>query len=143
MIQQKIATDNPGSTSSVRKASFKTLMIAGLFCQGLLLSSCASTPAPTEAVNAAELAIATAEQARVADYAAPELGEAREYLTSAKIAVAKKEMIEARRFAEKARINADYAVARANAEKAKSVNEQMQESISTLKQEMQRNTGVK
>ena len=45
----------------------------------LLLTGCASTPQPpTQALQAAEMAITTAEQARVADYASPELGAARQ-----------------------------------------------------------------
>lgn len=115
-------------------------VMAGLF----LLAACASTPEPpTEQLRAAEQAITTAEQARVADYASPELNEAREKLAAAKNAVAQEEMVLAQRLAEQSRVNADLASAKADMLKAKAVNEEMQKSIDILKQEMQRNTGVR
>lgn len=142
MIQSKIACANENSYS--RPASFTALMMSAVLFSGVMLSSCASKPVPpTQALQAAQLAIETAEQARVAEYASPELAEARENLTSARIAVEKEDMIAAERLAEQSRVNAELAVAKASAQKAKAVNEEMQKSISTLKQEMQRNTGVK
>lgn len=113
--------------------------VAGLF----VLAACASAPAPpNEALQAAELAITHAEQARVADYASPELGAAREKLTAARAAVQQKKMILAGRLAEQARVDAELAAALAEAAKARIVNDDMQKGIDTLKQEMQRNTGA-
>ncbi len=113
--------------------------VAGL----LVLAACASAPAPpNEALQAAELAIAHAEQARVADYASPELGAAREKLAAARAAVQQEKMILAGRLAEQARVDAELAAALAEAAKAKVVNDDMQKGIDTLKQEMQRNTGA-
>ncbi|MES2824508.1 MAG: DUF4398 domain-containing protein [Pseudomonadota bacterium] len=121
-----------------------TLAILSSVTFALLLSACASTPKPpTQALQAAETAISNAEQARVADYASPELVEAREKLTAARLAVEKEDMLAAHRFAEQARVDAELALAKQNAAKAKAVNEEMQKGISTLKQEMNRNTGVK
>jgi uncharacterized membrane protein len=115
-------------------------VMAGMF----LLAACASTPEPpTEQLRAAQQAITTAEQARVADYASPELNEARLKLASANTAVAQKEMVLAQQLAEQSRVNAELASAKAEMLKAKAVNEEMQKSIDTLKQEMQRNTGVR
>lgn len=109
----------------------------------LLLAACASAPVPpTEALQAAELAIANAEQARVADYASPELGQARDKLTAARAAVQKEEMVEARRLAEQSRADAELATAKAGALKAKAVNDEMLKSTESLKQEMQRNPGA-
>jgi electron transfer flavoprotein alpha subunit len=108
----------------------------------LALAGCASAPeAPTESLRAAEMAIAHAEQARVADYAAPELGTARRLLSAARDAVADEEMALAWRLAEQSRANAELAYAKAEAAKAAAVNEEMQKSIDALKQEMQRNSG--
>lgn len=116
------------------------ILIAGLFT----LVACASTPEPpTQALQAAEQAITTAEQARVADYASPELNEARLNLASAKNAVQEKEMVLALHLAEQSRVNAELASAKAEMLKARSVNEEMQKSLDTLKQEMQRNTGAR
>lgn len=109
-----------------------------------MLAACASAPqAPTQALQAAELAIANAEQARVADYASPELGEAREKLTAARAAVQEEHMVLAQRLAEQSRVDAELATAKFEAAKANSVNDEMRKSTDALKQEMQRNPGAK
>lgn len=110
----------------------------------LALAACASVPQPpTEALQAAELAISNAEKARVADYASPELGAARENLSAARTAVQQEQMMLATRLAEQSQANAQLATAKAEAAKAKVVNDEMQKSIDTLKQEMQRNPGAR
>jgi len=115
-------------------------------CMAVLASSlimaCASTPPPTRQLTAAESAISHAEQAQVADYASPELVEARENLADARAAVANKEMTRAARLAQKAELNANLATAKTAAVKAKTVNDEMQKSTTVIKQEMQRNQGV-
>jgi hypothetical protein len=118
------------------------LRMAGVAATLLTLAGCASTPeAPTESLRAAEMAITQAEKARVADYAAPEIGAARQLLTSARDAVADEDMALAWRLAEQSRVNAELAYAKAEAAKAAEVNEEMQKGIDALKQEMQRNSG--
>lgn len=113
-----------------------------LVLSGALLAGCSSPPkAPDQALQAAELAIASAEQARVADYASPELGEARDKLTAARAAVAKEEMVSAARLAEQARVDAELAMAKAEAAKAQAVNDELGKNINTLEQELQRNSG--
>jgi uncharacterized protein (UPF0264 family) len=116
-----------------------------LLAGGLLaLAACASPPKPpTAALQAAELAIASAEQARVADYASLELGEAREKLTAARGAVQQEQMVLAGRLADESRVSAELASAKAEAAKAKAVNDEMRKSTETLKHEMQRNPGAK
>ncbi len=122
------------------KAGLMPLITVCAICT--VLAGCASTPkAPNEALQAAELAIANAEQDRVADYASPELGEARDKLTAARIAVVEKEMVRAARLAEQARVDAELASAKAKAAKAQEVNEQLDKNINTLQQELQRNSG--
>jgi len=109
----------------------------------LVLTACASTPKPpSQELQAAEMAITTAEQARVADYASPELGEARQKLTSARDAVQAKDMVLAQRLAEQSRLDAELATAKAGVAKAKVVNDEMEKGTDTIKQEMQRNPGV-
>ncbi len=123
--------------------SMTTLRVAGLFTGLLLLSACASPPLPpSQALQAAESAISNAEQARVADYASPELGIARAKLTAANAAVQREEMLMAERLADQARVEAELALAKSQATKAKVVNDEMQKSTNSLKQEMQRNTGA-
>lgn len=117
---------------------FMGTAVAGL----LLLGACASAPKPPTAdLQAAELAIANAERARVADYASVELSEARDKLTAARSAVQEEQMSRAQRLAQQARVDAELASARAEVAKARVVNEQMQKGTDTLKQEMQRTTG--
>lgn len=116
--------------------------LAALAVSGVLVTGCSSPPkAPDQALQAAELAIATAEQARVADYASPELGEARDKLTAARTAVAKEEMTTAARLAEQARADAELATAKAEAAKAQAINDELGKSVNTLEQELQRNSG--
>lgn len=109
----------------------------------LLLTACASAPkAPTAALQAAESAIANAEQARVADYASQELTQAREKLNAARGAVQQEQMVLALRLAEQSRVDAELASAKAEQIQAKAVNDEMKQSTDALKQEMQRNTGA-
>ncbi|WAC44457.1 DUF4398 domain-containing protein [Pseudomonas sp. SL4(2022)] len=123
-------------------AGLALLRMSGL-CAVLLLSACASPPLPPgQALQAAQSAISNAEQARVADYASPELGIAREKLAAANSAVQREEMLLAERLADQARVEAELALARSQATKAKVVNDEMQKSTNSLKQEMQRNTGA-
>jgi hypothetical protein len=108
----------------------------------LALGGCATpTEPPTQALAAAESAIANAEQARVADYASAELTTARQKLAAANTAVRNEEMVEAEYLAVEAEAHAELALARAEELKAKAINDDMRKSIDTLKQEMQRATG--
>lgn len=118
-------------------------MLAAATLGSLMLAACASAPkAPDQALQAAEMSITTAEQARVADYASPELGEARKKLTDAHAAVQEKNMVLAERLAEESRVDAELATAKAAIGKANVVNDEMKKSTDTIKTEMQRNPGV-
>jgi uncharacterized protein DUF4398 len=111
--------------------------LAGLFALG----ACASTPAPTASLQAARVAISTAEQADAGHYAAGELGEARAKLESAESAVQGKQMIAADRYAKESSAEAGLAAARTAEAKARAVNDEMRHSTATLIQEMQRGSG--
>lgn len=125
-----------------KENKFLSLPLAPAFAALLLLSSCASTPQPpTSELQAAEQAIASAERARVADYASVELSAARDKLSAARSAVQQEKMVQAQRLALQARADAELASALAEVAKARVVNEQMQKGTDTLKQEMQRKTG--
>ena len=131
------------NVSKIKACAGTTLFITSALVGVLALAACSSAPKPpTEALQAAEQAIETAEQARVADYASPELGEARDKLTAARMAVQEEEMEQGQRLAEQSRAAAELALARAQASKANVVNDEMKKSTSTIKQEMQRNPGV-
>jgi len=117
--------------------------LAGSIAAILVLTACAAAPMPpTNELLAARTAIESAEQARVADYTSPELGEARDKLNAANAAVQREEMTTARRLAEQSQADAQLALARSQATKAKLVNEEMLKSTDSLKVEMQRNPGV-
>lgn len=110
----------------------------------LVLGACASMPQPpTQQLQAAELAITGAEQARVADFASPELNDARQKLVAARTAIQNEQMVLAQQLADESRTSAELATARTEMLKARMVNEEMQKSIDTLKQEMLRNTGTR
>jgi hypothetical protein len=108
----------------------------------MVLAACASTPpAPTAALDAAQIAISNAEKAEAGQYAAGQLAEARDRLSSANSAVAANHMIVAERLANESRAEAELASAATAAVKAQAVNAQMQRSNQNLKDELQRNTG--
>jgi hypothetical protein len=141
-IQTFKAAADPGPSLRIATAIAGMFMAIGVAAL-LMLSACATVPQPpTEALQGAEQAIANAEQARVADYASPELGQAREKLTAARAAVQEEKMVLAQRLAEESRVDAELASAKAEAAKAKTVNDEMRKSTETLKQEMQRNPGA-
>jgi len=117
---------------------FIAMAVAGV----LALAACATPPQPpTQALQAAESAIANAEQSRVADYASAELTVAREKLAAARVATRNNEMAQAEYLAVESRTHAELAYAQAEEVKAKAVNDEMQKSIDTLKKEMERATG--
>jgi putative cell wall-binding protein len=117
--------------------------LAGSAAILLTLAACAAAPLPpSKELQAAQIAIENAEQARVADYASPELVEARDKLNAANAAALLKEMDIARRYAEQSQVDAELALARAQATKARLVNEEILKSTEILKMEMQRNPGV-
>jgi hypothetical protein len=111
----------------------------------LALSACASVPMtpPSAELQAAQLAIANAEQANAAEHAPAELSLAREQLASARIQVQQEHMVTAQRMAVEARAGAELASARTEAAKANAVNAEMQKSTDAMKHEMQRNSGAK
>lgn len=127
-----------------RKLPALRLRIATFGAVLLLLGACASAPLPpTQQLQAAEQAITNAEQTRVADFAAEDLNRAREKLTAANTAVQAEDMVHAAYLADEARVSAELASAKTEMLKARAVNEEMQKSIDTLKQEIQRNTGTR
>lgn len=127
------------STSQDRRGSRRNspLGIAG----ALLLAACASTPAPTTNLQAAQQAIAAAERAEAGNHAAGELAEARAKLASADAAVKEEQMVRAAQLADESRADAELASARTAAAKAKSVNDEMKLSTGTLIDEMERGSG--
>ena len=107
----------------------------------LMIAACASTPAPTAQLQAAEQAISNADRNEAGRYAAAELGGARTKLASANTAVQDKNMVAAAQLADQSVAEAELASARTASVKAKAVNDEMKTSTGTLIDEMQRNSG--
>lgn len=129
--------------STIAQGARSPLRYIAAIATALVLSACASAPLPpTQALQAAEVAIANAEKARVADYASLELSQARDKLASARTAVQQEQMVTALYLAEQSRVDAELAAAKAEVVKAKTVNDEMKKSLESLKQEMQRNPGA-
>ena len=123
-------------------ASRRRLRLAAPGLALFFLAACASTPpVPTTNLQAAQQAIANAERVDAATHAGAELGEARGKLSAAQRAVEQEDMVAAGQFADEARAEAELAAARSGAAKAKTVNDDMKHSTSTLIDEMQRKTG--
>lgn len=117
-----------------------------LFAGGVLaLAACASVPQPPlEALQAADISVASAEKESGAQYAPLEMRTAREKLAAAHASALKldeKDMAEARRLADEARADADLATSKARLGKANAVNQELQKNGKALRQETQRNTG--
>jgi len=133
-------TLNFENTRRLRAPATALVGLGGL----LLLGACASTPpAPAVELASAKQAIATADQARIADASSPALSEARDKLAAAQTAVTDKRMADADRLARESRVDAELSSAQSAATKDKTVNDEMIRSTETLSQEMQRNSGAK
>lgn len=124
-----------------RLGSSPRVAIAGL-ASAFMIAGCASSPpAPTAQLEAAQTAIASAEQAEAGSHAGTELAQARTKLASANAAVQQEEMIAAAQLADQSRAEAELASAKTAAVKAQAVNDDMNQSNSALVDEMQRTTG--
>jgi hypothetical protein len=106
----------------------------------LAVSACATVPPPTDELARAESAIKRAEEARVADYASPELQSAREKLVAARDAATRDDMLLAARLAEQSRIDAEVATAKTEAAKAKATIDEMKKANQAVQQEAIRNS---
>ncbi len=127
--------------SNSRKRQGSRLRVATGLAGAFMITACASTPAPTAQLQAAQQAIAAAERTDASRHAAAELGAAQARLASANTAVQAEEMEAAGRLADESRVEAELATARTASVKARMVNDEMKRSTGTLIDEMQRNTG--
>ncbi|AJD48176.1 hypothetical protein A167_00647 [Alcanivorax sp. S71-1-4] len=121
---------------NVRCARFATVSAAAL-----LLAACASAPAPTEQVQAAELAISRAQSTDIPLQGQVDLTRAREKLAAAQKAMQDNDNERAARLAAESRADAELAIAKAETGKAKQAAEEMQKSIQTLQDEIRHGAG--
>ena len=139
-MNPNLVDDLAAQRSTVKRSGIRAALAASVGAV-FLLGGCASTPAPTAQIQAAQQAIADAERAGAGEHAAGELTQARNRLASANTSVQDERMEEAARLAEEARVDAELAAARTAAAKALAVNDEMKRSTKALVEEMQRNTG--
>lgn len=123
-----------------RAKPVRLLLAASLL---LALTACLSSPLPpTQQMQAAQLAITSAEQERVADYAPQDLRHAHDKLAAARVAIQQEDMERAARLAEESRVSAELATAITARMKAKAINDDMQQNINALQREILRNSGT-
>jgi len=113
-----------------------------LLCGAMGLSSCAGKPPATTVsqVSQAELAVQQASNSKAPQYASLELHTAREQLADAQEALQKKEYTQARRWAERALVNAQLAETRAQSEQTRRTATELQQSIEALRREAEQRT---
>ena len=116
-----------------------------LLIAGTALAACASLPPPpTDALQAADIAMTNAETDHAADYAPLEMRTAHEKLSAARADAQQPDgpqFAQARPLADEARADADLASAKAHLAKAEAVNQELQKNSNTLRQELQRGSG--
>ena len=103
--------------------------------------ACASTPAPTDTIANADMAVRLAEQAGAPEFAPLEMRVAREKLDEARSLVQKggdEEMAEARRLAEEALVQAQLAEQTARTAVAQKRRDEVQKTIDSMKTETDR-----
>ena len=110
------------------------------------MSGCASTPKePTLAFQAADRAIADAEQEHAVDFAPNELGAARQKMQQARSIVAQRAGERGHQralyLAEKALSDAELAAALARNGRAQAINAELQNNNDVLREELQRKSG--
>ncbi len=132
---------------TVKVLDLRRAVGASVLAFSLLASvGCASVSrAPTDAFQAADIAIANAEKEEASEFAPTELIAARNKIAAARAAVERNpreaEIMRARRLAEEARSDAEYASARARDGREQAVNADLQKNNDTLREELQRTSG--
>lgn len=100
--------------------------------------ACAAKKMPVENITSAEMAIKEAQESNASVNAPLELKIAIDRLNQAKAAMEQEEFDKARRLADEAMLDAQLAEARSRSEKAKKVAQETQNSIDTLRHEIER-----
>ncbi len=116
-----------------------------MVCGALVLSACATAPQPpTDALQAADIAVANAHKDRAAEYAPLEMRTAHEKLAAAHNNGDKPDeqrVTQSRWLADEARADAELASAKTRFAQADLVNQDLRKSSETLRQELQRSSG--
>ena len=124
--------------ASVFPLGWRGIMIGVAITAGL--AGCASDPAPEAELAAAEVAVDEAEDANAPAQASGPYELARDKLDRAREAVEDGEMLEARRLAEQALVDAQLAEAEARSEVARQNAAELRASIEVIRDELARQT---
>ena len=116
------------------KAALKLASVAALAAG---LGACATTPPPTEQVAAARTMVSQAQPVAVSD-GALELHTAQSKLARAEAALQRRDYLNARIFAEQAEVDAKYALTVAENARAQRAAAEVDRSIRTLREELER-----
>jgi hypothetical protein len=116
------------------KAKLVRMLLPGALA--IALCGCASTPAPTAELVAAEAAVLAAERGGAADFAPVELGFARERLTAAQAASDGRDYARAQQAAAQAQIDAELALVKSRAARARAEVQQRSEENRALRREL-------
>jgi len=134
----KPVPDRKISNSVAGKVLIALCMLASVGCASV-------SRAPSDAFQAADIAITNADKEQASDFAANELISARSKIAAAKAAVERNpreaDIVRARRLAEQALSDAEFASARARDGRAQAVNAELQKNNDTLREELQRTSG--
>lgn len=105
---------------------------------GLGLTACGTTPPPQTELAAAETAVEQAAEADAAEQAPGPFTLAQDKLARAQDAMEQEDYTTARRLAEQAEVDAQFAMAEARSEVAQARAEELRESIRILREEIER-----
>ena len=114
----------------------KTSALLAILAAGLV--ACSSAPKPSAEMALTRSALQSAEMAGAADLAPIELRLAREKQEQAEYALRKEKFVQAREHTEQARVDADLARARAEAEKSRLALKEIDDSIQLMRNEIDR-----
>jgi Domain of unknown function (DUF4398) len=106
----------------------------------IIVSGCASVPAPTEQMAVAKVAVSNATSAGGVEFAPLEMKTAMEKMDNAERAMSDEEYLLARQLAEEAQIDAQLATALARSVKAQKAANALQDDNRVLRQEIDRNS---
>lgn len=102
------------------------------------VAACATTPVPNEQIAVAKSSVQRAEESGAPELAPVEISTARQELASAEKAAADRDALAAKRWAEKANVDAQLAEATAQQNRAHKAATEFDASMSALRQEAQR-----
>jgi Domain of unknown function (DUF4398) len=118
--------------------SMRTIAKVAAGAATVLITACATTPAPTEQMAVARAAVADADASGAATYDAVDIRNAHDKLDAATIALGANHYERARRYAEEAEADANLAATRSRSAKTQRAVAELRESLRALRAEISR-----